>query len=126
MPSSLFQNFNGSSKYNDDLTQHGTWHYELDAKRIRINEKKLTGRQFFKVLALLGHILENFWFNKKLEPVLSIMRVTMPVWSSLTFKLQPNERLDTSHTYNILIMTLYTVLYTVLYSVMYTVLYIEV
>ena len=50
----------------------------------------------------------------------------MPVWSSLTFKLQPNECLDTPHTYNILITTVYTLLYTVLYSVLYTVLYIEV
>ena len=50
----------------------------------------------------------------------------MPVWSSLTFKLQPNACLDTPQTYNMFITTLYTVLYTVFYSVLYTVLYIEV
>ena len=62
MIASLFHNFNGSSKYNDDLTQHGTLHYRLDAKKIRINEKKMTGHRFFKVFALLGHIVENFLF----------------------------------------------------------------
>ena len=67
LQSSLFQNCNGSSKYNDNLTQHSTWHYRLDPKKVRINEKRLTGRQFFKVLALLGHILEFFGFDKKWE-----------------------------------------------------------
>ena len=37
---SLFQNVNGSSKYNDILAQQGTWHYRLNAKKIRINEQK--------------------------------------------------------------------------------------
>ena len=58
----LGQNINGSSKYNGDLTKHGTCHYRLDAKKIINNEKKLTGHRFFKVVTLLGHILGNFWF----------------------------------------------------------------
>ena len=46
---SLSQNNKGSSKYNDNLAQHATWHYKLNANKIWINEQKLTGRRFFKV-----------------------------------------------------------------------------
>ena len=40
---SLLKNVFEPSKYNDDLVQHGTSHYEFDAKQIRINLNQYTG-----------------------------------------------------------------------------------
>ena len=37
---SLFQNDNGSSKYNDILAQHATWHYMLNAKKFKLLNRK--------------------------------------------------------------------------------------
>ena len=50
MHTSLFQNDNESSKYNDILAQHATWHYRLNAKKIRINEQKLPVDNFSKFI----------------------------------------------------------------------------
>ena len=70
---SLFQNDNKSSKYNDILAQHATWHYRLNAKKFESMNRNwqvgdfskfIKGKHGFYNGGKLKNLKSHFWPEK--------------------------------------------------------------